>query len=72
MKRKYCRVFVTNIKSDEIIQDIILLHKVICDCTIEGTDNTEKEVCRIFSIKEYGNVLKYGFYYIEDLDMEVL
>lgn len=69
--KKSCRVFVTNIKSDEIIPDTFL-HKVICDCTIERTYDTEKETCRIFSCEEYDNVQKYGFYYIEDLDESTL
>lgn len=69
MNKKYCRVMVTNIVSDEMIElaKDLYTHKVICDCTIEGSEFTEKGVCRIFSNEEYEDVLNHGFYYIEDL-----
>jgi len=61
------RVFVTNITSDKekhMIADIFL-HEVICDCTVEN-GSTEYQTCRIFSYKEYDDVIKRGYYEVED------
>lgn len=65
--KKYAKVYVTNIKKDELVKmtDEISLHRVICDCTVEGSTQTNKEVCRIFSYKEYEDVSKYGYYFVE-------
>lgn len=60
------RVFVTNITKDEKkhMVDDIWLHEVICDCTIEH-GVTEKQTCRIFSNKEYADVMSKGYYEIK-------
>jgi len=61
------RVFVTNIISDKekhMIEDIFL-HEVICDCTVEN-GTAEYQTCRIFSYKEYDDVINKGYYVIKD------
>lgn len=61
------KVFVTNIVSDkkiELVKDIHA-HKVICDCTVEGSTFTERGTCRIFSYQEYDDVVTHGFYMVE-------
>ena len=70
MGKKYCKVMVTNIVSDEIIELVenIFAHQVVCDCTVEGSEFTEKSVCRIFSREEYDDVSKHGFYCVEILE----
>lgn len=68
---QYCKIIVTNITSDEIVDCLgIKLHHVICDCTVENTNNTEKAVSRIFSKQEYEMISKYGYYLVLDLDAE--
>lgn len=63
----YEKVFVTNITKDTNI-DMgcgVWLHHVICDEVIEN-GKTEKQVYRIFSNKEYEDVINKGYYEIED------
>ncbi|MBO5435641.1 hypothetical protein J6A31_07595 [bacterium] len=57
------KVFVTNITKDKLkhMSDDIWLHEVICDCTSEN-GITEKQTCRIFSYKEYEDVMTKGYY----------
>lgn len=64
------KVFVTNITSDKeknIIEGIFL-HEVICDCTVEN-GTTEHQTTRIFSYREYDDVIKKGYFEIEDARM---
>lgn len=66
---KYAKVFVTNITKDTNT-DMgygVFLHYVICDCTIKNGE-TEKQVSRIFSKREYEDVINKGYYEIEDGD----
>lgn len=64
-----CKVFVTNISKD-INTDMgygVWLHHVICDCTIENGE-TEVQAYRIFSKKEYDDVISKGYYEVNDDD----
>lgn len=59
----------TNITKDTI-EDMgydIFCHHVICDCTIENGE-TEKQVDRIFSKKEYEDVINKGYYEVENYE----
>ena len=61
------KVFVSNITQD-INTDMgfgVWLHHVICDCTI-ANGKTEKQASRIFSRKEYDDVITKGYYKIEN------
>lgn len=62
-----CKVLVTNISRD-INTDMgygVWLHHVVCDCTIENGE-TEEQVYRIFSKKEYDDVISKGYYEVDD------
>lgn len=62
-----CKVLVTNISKD-INTDMgygVWLHHVICDCTIENGE-TEVQAYRIFSKKEYDDVISKGYYEVND------
>lgn len=64
---KYAKVFVTNITKDTNT-DMgygVWLHHVVCDCTVEG-GKLEKQAYRIFSKKEYTDVMSKGYYEVED------
>lgn len=64
---KCVKVFVTNITQDTNT-DMgygVWLHHVICDCTIENGE-TEEQAYRIFSKKEYDDVINKGYFEIED------
>lgn len=59
------KVYVSNITKD-INTDMgygVFLHHVVCDCTIENGE-TEKQAYRIFSKKEYEDVMTKGYYEI--------
>lgn len=64
---KYAKVFVTNITKDSNVdmEYGIKLHRVVCDCTVEG-GKTEKQVYRIFSNQEYESVKLNGYFEIPD------
>lgn len=66
---KYSKVFVTNITQDTNT-DMgygVWLHHVICDCKFENGE-TEKQAYRIFSKKEYVNVITKGYFEVEEFD----
>ena len=68
---KHTKVFVTNITKD-INTDIgygVWLHHVVSDCTTEN-GLTEIQTYRIFSKKEYEDVINKGYYEIEDNDLK--
>lgn len=61
------KVLVTNISKD-INTEMgygVWLHHVICDCTYENGE-TEVQAYRIFSKKEYDDVISKGYYEVND------
>lgn len=61
------KVIVTNITKDTntYMGYGVFLHHVICDCTYES-GKIEKQAYRIFSNKEYNDVMNKGYFEIEE------
>lgn len=64
---KCAKVYVTNITQNTNMNMGygVWLHHVICDCTIKNGE-TEEQSCKIFSEKEYDDVINKGYFEIED------
>lgn len=64
---KCAKVFVTNITQDTNTNMGygVWLHHVICDCTIKNGE-TEEQSYKIFSEKEYDDVINKGYFEVED------
>ena len=61
-------VFVTNMTKDTYTDmgNGVWLHHVVCDCILAGGE-TERQVYRIFTPKEYADVMSKGYYEVPRL-----
>ena len=65
-----CRILVSNITSDKLVPypGGVEMHNIVCDHTVEGTDNVRRQELMICSWPEYESIMANGWYEVLDED----
>lgn len=70
--KKYKKIWVTNITSDETIYPFqgvgLCHHRIVCDQTVESSGSMRTQVIMHCSNTEYESIMENGYFYVEDMD----